>query len=48
VSADWVALTSVWEDSTSRPRRDGCSEVKASGEINVTTGACISYGGLWR
>jgi hypothetical protein len=35
----------VWDSPT--PHGDGCSDVEASGEMDVAAGACSSRGGLW-
>lgn len=48
VSMDRVALASLWEVSTSPTRRDDCSDVEASMEMDVATGARNFYGRLWR
>jgi hypothetical protein len=43
VSADWVALSSLWVATISPPPRgDGLSDIEASGEMDVATGACSS------
>jgi hypothetical protein len=46
VSANWVVLSSLG-GSHITPCGDVCSDVEASGEMDVGTRACSLYGGLW-
>jgi hypothetical protein len=45
VSTDWVLLALLWEAPTSPPHGDGCSDVEASGEMDVANDRwCYSQG----